>query len=674
MAYSETSSAAELYQPLVNGDSSERPNKGPLNLNADVESSPDGRMSGDSKPKISLTFTDLTYEVVLPKTKEVKKILQGVSGHVSSGQMLAILGPSGAGKTTMLDILAQRQKGGKVSGELLMNGRPIDPGVFRRVSCYVQQEDILHSYLSVEETIEYAARLRTEEGVTRAEIKKKVETVMQQLGIEHVRGTKIGSDFVRGISGGEKKRCAIAVELVTSPSLIYLDELTTGLDTFTALHLIYLLKKLAGAGATIVFSIHQPRSSIFRLFDSVLVLNGLGEQAYFGPAQYALDFLVSVGVRSTHPDNPADFLLDSVAVVRSGEALSHEDFPFLPPPTQATDIAAAFRATKLDQVHRQIDTITRGYEADSLLPSAMSSPYYRGLGIQVLVVSTRAFVNKIRDPIATAVGITVAIFFGLLVGSIYWQLNHVGKAAITNRLGVLFFLTMNTAFSSLGSLAMFLFDRAIYVREHKNGMYRPSAYFLGKIVQDLPLSIFITFIFNVITYFMTGLRKSAVHFGWFVLIMQLVMLNSYSMCMFVSNISKNYQVANLIAPVFMVLYLLPSGFMINLNSLPVYWRWMKYISFFRFGFESLVVNEFNGEMFDLTAPVTRYHYNATTHTNTSHTVYVPYHAPGMALIEDQLGFTPDNFKLNVLWCGVSACVYFILGYLALRFMRSAEGK
>jgi len=235
---------------------------------------------------------------------------------------------------------------------------------------------------------------------------------------------------------------------------------------------------------------------------------------------------------------------------------------------------------------------------------------------------------------------------------------------------VLFFLTMNTAFSSLGSLAMFLFDRAIYIREHRNGMYRPSAYYLGKMVQDLPLACLVTFIFDVITYYMVGLRQSASHFGWFVLIMLLVMLNSYSMCMFVSNISKNYQVANLIAPVFMVLYLLPSGFMINLDSLPVYWRWLKYVSFFRFGFESLVVNEFDGEFF-FDANTTSY-YNASLGQMVNITVQIP--VPGMLPIQRQLGFHSEGFRWNVAACGISAGVYFLLGYLALRFLRSNEGK
>jgi ATP-binding cassette subfamily G (WHITE) protein 2 len=674
-------SSASLYEPLnASHDRSNSYGGADVSVNMDA-----GRNKQDDGPaaRVSLSFKDLVYEVKDRKTKDTKRILNGISGHVHYGQLMGILGPSGAGKTTMLDILAQRQKGGKVSGELLLNGHPVDKGVFRRVSAYVQQEDILHSYLSVRETIEYAARLRLPAEWTRDEIKEKTTHMMQLLGIEHVQTSKIGGEFSRGVSGGEKKRVAIAVELVTNPALIFLDEPTTGLDTFTALHLLHLLKRLSRRGATVIFSIHQPRSSIFRLFDVVLVLNGHGEEAYFGPADKAVEFIESCGVRQSGPDNPADFLLDSVSVVRSAEQMSSDDFPFLPPPTQAQDIAAAFRSQKLDGVYGEIDAVKRTYADDARLPPAMESPYPRNFFIQVSVVSSRAFINKLRDPLATIVSIFVAIFFAVLVGSIFWQLGD-DETGVRNRLGVLFFLTMNTAFSSLGSLAMFLFDRSIYVREHKNGMYRPSAYYFGKILQDMPMAILVTFLFDVVAYFMVGLQSQK--FGWFYLVSVLILLNSYSMCLMISSIAKDYQVANLIAPVLLVLYLLPSGFLINLDSLPVYWTWVQYVSFVRFGFEALVTNEMDGLTFCKLTNVTT---NITLPPGTTHamqflaevtTTIAPYVEenvcgyPAAEMVNAQLGFSSGQFANNVIWCSISAAVYFILGYLGLRFLRSNEGK
>ena len=634
-----------------------------LRASESVPVRPPQDFTGDTH-HVHLTFRDVGYEVKLPKTKEVKKILNGVSGSVHGGQLVAIIGPSGAGKTTMLDILAQRQKGGTVTGEIMMNGRPVDQGVFRRVSAYVQQEDILHGYLTVKETIGYSAKLRLPPSVSDAEIADRTSYVMKMLGIDHVKDRKIGNEVTRGVSGGEKKRTAIAVELVTNPSLLFLDEPTTGLDTFTALHLGYILKKLASQGTTIIMSIHQPRSSIFRLFDSVLVLNGFGEEAYFGPAGDAVDFLTSVGVPQTYPDNPADFLLDSVSVVRAAEDLKKEDFPFLPPPTQSQDIAAAFRSMKLDKINEHIDSVQRLFSKGTGLPPALSSPYHRSVFQQIRVVSERAVINKVRDPIATAVAIITAIFFATLIGSIYYKITNVAPAGIQDRLGVLFFLTMNTAFSNLGSLALFLFDRSIYVREHRNGMYRPSAYYIGKILQDVPLGIFVNLMFDAIAYYMVGLQPSAEKFAWFFLINTLVMLNSYSLCLLVSSASKNYQVANIVAPLILVLYLLPSGFLINLDDIPIIWRWIKYISFFRYGFEGVVLNEFEGLYL---------HCNNTATVTVNGTVE-PCMISGIDYVEHQLGFKQTDFTFCIAMCGGTAAFYALVGYIFLRLFRSSEGK
>eukprot|EP00658_Telonema_sp_P-2_P002977 TRINITY_DN11095_c0_g1_i18.p1 TRINITY_DN11095_c0_g1~~TRINITY_DN11095_c0_g1_i18.p1 ORF type:complete len:217 (+),score=68.04 TRINITY_DN11095_c0_g1_i18:195-845(+) len=216
---------------------------------------------------------------------------------------------------------------------------------------------------------------------------------------------------------------------------------------------------------------------------------------------------------------------------------------------------------------------------------------------------------------------------------------------------------MNTAFSNLGSLAIFLFDRSIYVREHRNGMYRPSSYYIGKIVQDIPFGIIVTFCFSAIAYFMVGLQSTMEKFSIFFAISVLVMLNSYGICMFISNMAKNYQVANVIAPLILVLYLIPSGFLINLNSIPIIWRWIKYISFFRYGFEALVVNEFVGLHFEC-------HANST----------IPQFCTGELYIENVLGFEADSLNTNIALIASSAAIYMILGYIMLRVFRRGEGK
>eukprot|EP00759_Apiculatamorpha_spiralis_P028833 PhF_6_TR31356/c0_g1_i1/m.45883/K05681/ABCG2, CD338; ATP-binding cassette, subfamily G (WHITE), member 2 len=600
--------------------------------------------------QVDLAFRDLKYSIPPQKKgEEAKQILKGVTGYVKQGQMLAILGPSGAGKTTMLDILARREKKGNLTGEVLINGHEVNDQIFKRISAYVQQDDLLHGYLTVEETVDFNAQLRLPATVTAKQRAKKVKDVLKMLGIHHIANRQIGSEQKRGISGGEKKRTAIACELVTDPALLFLDEPTTGLDTFNALHLMHVLKRLCSFGCTVVFSIHQPRAGIFAMFDLILLLNGFGEQSYFGPANEAMKYFAGLGIHPLIQDNPADFILDSVSAVRGGEDLNVADFPFLPPLGQAQRVGSSFQHSPFKTAaEEEIEHLCITYLRDAQLPPVSTSAYPRGFLPQVWIISKRAFLNKLRDPVATVVSIVVAIMFALVVGSIYWQLGH-DQQSIQDRLGVLFFLAMNGAFSNLGSLALFLFDRSIYVREHANGMYRPSSYFLGKILQDVPLSIVVCFIFDAIAYWMCGLRPDIVNFLWFCAICILMMLNSYAMCMFVSSFAKNYQIANLIAPLVLVLYLIPSGFLVSLDSIPWAWRWIKYISFFRYGFEALVINEFDGLTFDCDS-------NTTICITTSGTDY----------LNKVMHFPPEDFTLMTGLTAASIGVYLFFGYLCLR--------
>ncbi|ORC85196.1 ATP-binding protein cassette protein [Trypanosoma theileri] len=601
-----------------------------------------------------LTFRRVTYTI-----DGGREVLRGVSGHVRGGELLAVLGPSGAGKSTLLDILAQRPKSGKCGGDIRLNGRPIEQGSFRRISAYVQQEDLLQSYLTVRESIFYAAQLRTPPHLTKEQLNARTQNIMSLLRIDGVQDTLIGSEVMRGISGGEKKRCAIAIELVAAPSLLFLDEPTTGLDTFTALHLLTILKDLAAQGVAVVFSIHQPRSGIFRLFDQVLLLNSDGEEAYFGPATEALPFLASIGITPSEPDNPADFLLDTVSAIPP-DVQERTDwlqrYKISAASANGTVIAEAFRTTIMNNVERDIDDIVTTYDIDGAMqPLAKTSPYFRGMFTQIRVVATRAVLNKIRDPIATFAAVIAAIFFAVLIGSVYFKVG-LSESSVRNRMGLLFYVVMNTTFSSLGSLGLLMLERAIFVREHRNGMYRAFAYLVGKIVQDVPISVLTNLIFNAIVYFMVGLQSRADKFFIFYFICTLVMLNSYALCLFISNISKNIQVANIVAPLVFVLYLLPSGgVLMDVDSLPIAWRWIKYISFVRYGLAALVVNEFDGLVI-----------NCPPNTTT-------------CISDGNMYAELQGFNKNDLWCYVGAIaggvgIYLLLAYIALLFLRTGEGK
>lgn len=236
-------------------------------------------------------------------------VLEGVHGNIRPGEVLAIMGGSGAGKTTFLDILARKNKTGTVMGDIFINGKKMSDGDYKKIIGYVDQEDCLMDTLTVYEAILYSALLRLPTDMPLRAKKFRVQETMMELGISAIANRKIGKEGNRGISGGEKRRVSIACELVTSPSILFLDEPTSGLDSFNAYNVVESLVSLARYyQRTIITTIHQPRSNIYALFDQLILL-AKGRLVYSGPAQKeALDHFAKLGFHCPLGFNTADYL------------------------------------------------------------------------------------------------------------------------------------------------------------------------------------------------------------------------------------------------------------------------------------------------------------------------------------------------------------------------------
>ncbi|KAF5374447.1 hypothetical protein D9615_009108 [Tricholomella constricta] len=272
----------------------------------------------------SLHFSSLTY------TLGSRVILDNISGCVKPGQVMAIMGASGAGKSTFLDILARKRKRGAVSGTTLVNGREVADAEFKGVMGFVDQEDTLMSTLTVYETVLYSALLRLPREMSYEAKEYRTLETMNELGILAIKDMRIGESGRRSISGGEKRRVSIACELVTSPSILFLDEPTSGLDAFNAFNVVESLVSLArNYNRTVIFTIHQPRSNIVALFDQLVVL-AMGKLVYSGEYTKCQDYFTSIGQPCPPGFNIADFLIDMTmhASMDSGENstanVSHE--------------------------------------------------------------------------------------------------------------------------------------------------------------------------------------------------------------------------------------------------------------------------------------------------------------------------------------------------------------
>jgi len=252
--------------------------------------------------------------VVVKKKGVPKTILAPTTGMLNKGDVLAVMGPSGSGKTTLLDALAGRTKRNKVSGTVYLNGHSDFSFAQRnRLLSYVMQEDSLLGVFTVAESLRFAARFYHGYG---KDVKKLEEEALALVGLGSARETLVGDIFRKGLSGGQKRRLSLAVELVKQPAVLMLDEPTSGLDSASAFSVITHLKAMAMAGHAIACTIHQPSSEVWSLFDKFLLLSG-GETIYFGEASETVDYFTRLGFACPATYNPADFVL----------ALVNVDFP-----------------------------------------------------------------------------------------------------------------------------------------------------------------------------------------------------------------------------------------------------------------------------------------------------------------------------------------------------------
>lgn len=328
----------------------ERQRWGPIHLSDDEEDE-NAKLLADHKPA-ALTFRNVSYQL------NGKQILSGITGAVHPGELLAIMGASGAGKTTFLDILARKNKVGIAGGDFYLNGEKVRDDEFRSVIGFVDQEDTMLPTLTVHETILDSALLRLPREMSRASKEQRVEDVERQLGIHHIRHQKIGSEEGgRGISGGEKRRVGIACELVTSPSILFLDEPTSGLDAFNAFNVVECLVHLVkNYNRTVIFTIHQPRSNIVALFDQLILL-AKGRTVYSGPFESCQAYFDNIGYSCPPGFNIADYLVDLTMHASTASRPIEEDISLFARDGMGTRASSTIAVKSIPSVNTDRDTV-----------------------------------------------------------------------------------------------------------------------------------------------------------------------------------------------------------------------------------------------------------------------------------------------------------------------------
>eukprot|EP01134_Creolimax_fragrantissima_P004609 CFRG4609T1 len=563
--------------------------------------------------KIGIEWEDLKFTVRTSdglwgrRRVHEKQILHNVSGYVKPGSMLAIMGASGAGKTTLLNLLAGRltSSGNCVSeGKINVNGMKRNHAQFKKYSAYVMQDDNMFAEMTVKETITFSASLRLPATVSKEETITKVDGIIAELGLSHIVDSFIGNQILRGISGGERKRVNIGTELVTNPYLIFMDEPTTGLDSFNALNVVYTARCLCMNNRTIVATIHQPRSNIYAMFDNILLLSN-GHVVYFGAAHMAVDYFSKLNFVAPQHFNPADYFIDLLSIESRTESSAQtctRRIQFLADCYRKKELGgreSENEKKKLDALSEKKAAIDKLEKFENRVDDENVRTFQKSWVFEFYVLCKRSFILMVREKRSNIARTIQTLLFAIILGLLwlnegeeYFE-NVTDVTLARNLFGIFFFLIVNISFgAALAVLFIYPFERSVVLRERASGSYRVSSYFLAKIVTEFPRSVIFVLIHTVIPYWMIGLQKSGEDFLFFFLVMLLSALVAEAMTIFVSIITMDPQTASAIVPVLIAGAMLFGGFFISSSSIPDYLMWIEYLSYIKYGFQATSLNQF----------------------------------------------------------------------------------
>ncbi|MBE3109125.1 MAG: ABC transporter permease, partial [Acidobacteria bacterium] len=529
------------------------------NLEVTVDTSPSW-LEPATYPQL---FRGLTSSGTL---KSEKTLLHSVSASVEPGTLTAIIGGSGSGKTTLLNTLAERIVSPRLTeaGSTTFNG---EAGVQTARHAYVMQQDVLLPSLTVRETLKYSADLRLPPSTTAAQRQKVVEEVILELGLKECADTRVGNSQHKGCSGGEKRRTSIGVQLLANPSVLFLDEPTTGLDATSAFQLVRTLKGLAEKGRTVVTTIHQPRSEIWDLFDNMVILTK-GSPVYSGPARECIPWFGSQGFKIPPFVNPAEFVIDMSAIDNRTPELEEETTNRVEALKAAWNIQSRLRYPSPSEV------------AQPRRRKPTSEAKHASAFRQTVVLTSRTFKTTYRDPMGMMAAILEAILMGLVTGYIFFDLAR-DDSGIRSRQGALY-----TAAGLQGYLLLVFevyrltIDIPTFDREHSEGCVDVLPFVLSRrfarlFSEDLP----VPFLFSVIFYFMAGFDREA---GKFFIFFAVTLLNHYvAMACAMTCVAavRHFAGASLIANLVFTLQSMACGMFIQADTIPVYVRWLKWITY-----------------------------------------------------------------------------------------------
>ncbi|KAK8473551.1 hypothetical protein PHAVU_001G166500 [Phaseolus vulgaris] len=500
----------------------------------------------------SITFEDVTYSVDMPlemKNQGVIEdrldLLKGVSGTFRPGVLTALMGSTGAGKTTLMDVLAGRKTGGYIGGNITISGYPKKQETFARISGYCEQNDIHSPHVTVYESLLYSAWLRLSAEINSETRKMFIEEVIELVELNPLKHSIVGLPGVNGLSTEQRKRLTIAVELVANPSLIFMDEPTSGLDARAAAIVIRAVRNIVDTGRTVVCTIHQPSIDIFESFDELFLMKRGGQEIYVGPLGHHSSHLISYfeeikGVNTVEDGyNPATWMLEVTTSAKEMEL--------------GIDFAEVYKNSELyrknKETIKELCTPATGSK-DLHFPRK----YSRSFITQYMACLWKQHLSYWRNNQYTAQSKKPQDLFNAM-GSMYVAVLLLG---------------IKNAYSAQPLVAV---ERTVFYREKAAGMYSALAYAFAQVVIELPHVLLQSVVYSSIVYAMIGFEWTIAKFFWYLFFMYLTFLYFTYYGMMSAAMTPNPIIAVIFSSGIYEVWNLFAGFIIPRPRIPVWWRW-----------------------------------------------------------------------------------------------------
>ncbi|KAJ3517350.1 hypothetical protein NLJ89_g561 [Agrocybe chaxingu] len=541
-----------------------------------------------SVPSSVLSFTHLGYSV---KTKEGSKLLvDDVSVDVRPGELLAIMGPSGSGKSTLLDLMSFR-KTSIAGGLAVLNGQVLDASTMHKISSFVEQEDALLGVLTVWESVSYALRLHLP-NFPRKQVNERVDRVIKALGLQSCANQRIGTPIRRGISGGQKRRVTAACAMVTYPRILFLDEVTSGLDSTSAREVVSAISSLAKAeGIIVIASIHQPPLETLSQFTKLMFL-AEGKMCYFGRVDELEGFFEKWGRpvgRFTTPSDHAMNFLNSDFEHRVGSSDTIREFRNFYLSLSKRNQSTTCEEKKLILTQPPVDNDSTLHGKAGVMGTLLWN---------TLVLAERTALNYSRNLLAYGVRAGMYGGMGFMLATIWIRLGT-EDSTINDRLSVHFYSVAFLAFMSVAGIPAFLEERSVYYRETKNGLYTTLPFVLSNTLVNIPFLFMCTVFFAVICYWAIGLHSGAVPFFRFLSFLFLAILAAESQALIVASLLPIFVAALAISAFLNGFWMSVGGYFIKARSLPRFWFFsFHFMDYQKYAFELLTNSDLRGLTFE----------------------------------------------------------------------------